>query len=121
MTVTPDLRYCSHGYCETEHCRTCEIIGFCMHCAPPKTAGLRQLIETAQAAQPDSFKPELGYDLRIAADRFQGARSALHHATAALAEEVRLARSAGMSVQDCARLAGVTRRSVYKWIAKEDN
>jgi hypothetical protein len=32
VTVTPPLDYCEHGYCETEHCRTCEIMGVCKAC-----------------------------------------------------------------------------------------
>jgi DnaJ-class molecular chaperone len=32
MTVTPPLNYCPHGYAETEHCRTCEIMGTCTPC-----------------------------------------------------------------------------------------
>lgn len=32
VTVTPPLDYCVHGYCETEHCRTCEIMGVCKLC-----------------------------------------------------------------------------------------
>ena len=30
--VTPQLDYCDHGYCETQHCRTCEIMGVCKAC-----------------------------------------------------------------------------------------
>lgn len=32
MSVTPRLDYCVHGFCETEHCRTCEIMGVCPGC-----------------------------------------------------------------------------------------
>lgn len=32
MSVTPPLAYCEHGYCESEHCRTCEIMGVCKPC-----------------------------------------------------------------------------------------
>lgn len=80
---------------------------------------LRELIETAQAAQPAEMRPENGEDVREAGRQFAETRARHKWATLLLAKEVRNAHRAGLSVQDCARLAGVTRRTAYKWIAKD--
>lgn len=55
MTVSPAQAYCEHGYCETEHCRTCEIMGVCKACDKTKFRGSG---ETGAASKTESDSPQ---------------------------------------------------------------
>ena len=77
---------------------------------------LSEYIAQAQQAQPEALKPETGIDLAHYAEQAKYARAAERAAMENLADAARLAVSAGMSENQAAKTAGVSRTTIRKWV-----